>query len=60
MEWMKYYIIRTDDWDRYYYEIFEDNELLHITINSKEAEEFVLNLQTKKDLYLLCRNIYNS
>lgn len=60
MEWSKYYIIRTDDWDRYYYEILDDNGLIHISINSQDAEEFILNCQTKKDLYLLCRNIYNS
>lgn len=47
---MEYHIIRTDDWDRYYWEVFCDSELLYIAINRQEAEEFILNCQTKKSL----------
>ena len=32
-----YYIIRTDDWDRYLREVFADNEMVCITSSQDEA-----------------------
>lgn len=32
-----YYIIRTDDWDRYLWEVFADNEMVCIASSQDEA-----------------------
>lgn len=32
-----YYIIRTDDWDRYYWEVFADNDMVCIASSQEEA-----------------------
>lgn len=32
-----YYIIRTDDWDRYYWEVFADNDMVFIASSEEEA-----------------------
>ena len=34
-----YYIIRTDDWDRYYWEVYANNEMVFIA--SHEEEEYM-------------------
>ena len=43
-EEIKYYIIQTDDWDRYYYEVYKNDEMIYIASNRKEAEDFISNL----------------
>lgn len=32
-----YYIIRTDDWDRYYWEVYANNEMVFIASGENEA-----------------------
>lgn len=32
-----YYIIRTDDWDRYYWEVYANNEMVFIASHEEEA-----------------------
>lgn len=32
-----YYIIRTDDWDRYYWEVYANNEMVYIASSENEA-----------------------
>ena len=44
-EEIKYYIIQTDDWDRYYYEVFKNDEMIYIASSRKEAEEYIEKLQ---------------
>lgn len=39
-----YYIIRTDDGDRYYREVYASDELIHISTTEKEAEEYLSKL----------------
>lgn len=34
-----YYIIRTDDWDRYLREVFANDELIFIASTEEEAEK---------------------
>lgn len=34
-----YYIIRTDDWDRYLWEVYANDELIFIASTEEEAEE---------------------
>ena len=41
MEEEKYYIIQTDDWDRYYWEVYLNNELVYIASRRGEAEEYI-------------------
>lgn len=36
-----YYIIRTDDWDRYYYEIYLNDEMVYIASTRKDAEQYI-------------------
>lgn len=36
-----YYIIRTDDWDRYYWEVYLNDKLVYITSRRDEAEEYI-------------------
>jgi hypothetical protein len=42
-----YYIIRTDDWDRYYWEVYANDEMVFIASHENEAYmklwEFVQN-----------------
>ena len=32
-----YYILRTDDWDRYYYEVYVEDEMVFIASSENEA-----------------------
>lgn len=32
-----YYVIRTDDWDRYYWEVYANNEMVFIASSENEA-----------------------
>lgn len=41
MEEKKYYLIQTDDWDRYYWEVYLNNELVYIASRRSEAEEYI-------------------
>ena len=41
MEEEKYYIIQTDDWDRYYWEVYLNDELVYIGSRRGEAEEYI-------------------
>lgn len=41
MEEVKYYIIQTDDWDRYYYEVYKNDEMVYIASSREEAEEYI-------------------
>jgi len=41
MEEKKYYIIRTDDWDRYYWEVYLNGEMVYIASHREEAEEYI-------------------
>jgi hypothetical protein len=41
MEEEKYYIIQTDDWDRYYWEVYVNDELVYIASHRWEAEEYI-------------------
>lgn len=41
MEEEKYYIIQTDDWDRYYWEVYKNDELVYIASRREEAEEYI-------------------
>lgn len=41
MEEEKYYIIQTDDWDRYYGEVYLNDELVYIASHRGEAEEYI-------------------
>ena len=45
-----YYIIRTDDWDRYYREVYADNEMIFIASSEKEAEEKLEEIIQNKNL----------
>ena len=46
-EEVKYYIIQTDDWDRYYWEIYANDELIYIASRRTEAEEYIEKLKNK-------------
>ena len=35
------YIIRTDDWDRYYWEVYVSDEVIHIASSEEEANEYL-------------------
>lgn len=39
-----YYIIRTDDWDRYYWEVYADDEMIYIASHEEEAKEYLKKL----------------
>lgn len=42
MEDQQGYIIRTDDWDRYYWEVYVNDIMVYIASSREEAEEYLL------------------
>lgn len=42
-----YFIIPTDDWDRYLWEVFANNDLVHIATSSEEANKMLEELWDK-------------
>lgn len=51
MEEEKYYIIQTDDWDRYYWEVYLNDELVYIGSRRWEAEEYIEKCKENENIF---------
>jgi hypothetical protein len=51
MEEEKYYIIQTDDWDRYYWEVYVNDELVYIASRRGEAEEYIEKCKENENIF---------